>query len=323
MENIIENIRARAASFSKHLVFPEGEDQRVRQAAQYLVQHDVCEVTLIADADKIQPSTFDQSIQIIDAGKPFINLDTYAQAFWQRRKEKLENEAEAQETLKDPLYYAAAMVQAGHADGCVAGSIASTGNVIRPAIQCIGLKEYTDIISSCFLMAIPDGRTLTYADCGVVPYPDTDQLADIAVESARTHKLLTQTEPVAAMLSFSTKGSAKHPRVELVQEATELVKNKNIEFEIDGELQFDAAFVPGVAERKAPESAVAGKANVFVFPNIDAGNIGYKITERLAGATATGPILQGLAQPMMDLSRGCSWQDIVNAACVAILFSNQ
>jgi phosphate acetyltransferase len=170
-------------------------------------------------------------------------------------------------------------------------------------------------------MALKGGQVLTYADCGVVPYPDEAQLADIAIESARTHQLLTQEKPVVAMLSFSTKGSAKHERTELVTNALEMACKKAPDLQIDGEFQFDAAFVPEVAKRKAPESTVAGNANVFIFPNLDAGNIAYKITERLAGATATGPILQGLSKPMMDLSRGCRWQDIVNAACVAILMS--
>ena len=168
-------------------------------------------------------------------------------------------------------------------------------------------------------MALTDGRVLTYADCGVVPYPDGEQLADIAVESARTHQLLTEQEPRVAMLSFSTKGSAEHPKTKLVVEALQIAQKKHPKLDIDGEFQFDAAFVPDVARRKAPNSEVAGKANVFIFPNLDAGNIAYKITERLAGATATGPILQGLAHPMMDLSRGCSWSDIVNASCVALL----
>jgi len=170
-------------------------------------------------------------------------------------------------------------------------------------------------------MGLKTGQMVTYADCGVVPYPDASQLGDIAIESARTHELLTSQTPRVAMLSFSTKGSARHERVDLVTHALQLVQKREPELSIDGELQFDAAFDPDTAHRKAPDSAVAGNANVFIFPNLDAGNIAYKITERLAGSTATGPILQGLAKPMMDLSRGCRWQDIVNAACVGILMS--
>lgn len=319
MNNRIQNIRQRARRLQKHVIFPEGEDERIIQAADHLKKNGICDVTLMGDGVEIRRHVNSESIHIIDVNRPLTYLDELAERLWKRREDKLESKTEAEQLLKNPLNYAAAMVDAGKVDGCVAGSATPTGDVIRSAIQCIGMKEDTDIVSSCFLMTRKDKEAFIYADCGVVPYPDAGQLADIAIEAARTHQLLTQNEPTVAMLSFSTKGSAKHPQVELVQQATELAKSKNKELMIDGELQFDAAFDPAVAERKAPESSTAGEANVFIFPNIDAGNIAYKITERLAGASATGPILQGLAKPMMDLSRGCGWQDIVNAACVAIL----
>lgn len=170
-------------------------------------------------------------------------------------------------------------------------------------------------------MSFEDGRVYTYGDCAVVPYPNEKQLATIAIDSAQTHEKVTGNEPKVAMLSFSTKGSAEHERIDLVRNALELVKTHDLSFPIDGELQFDAATVPAIGNRKAPGSEVAGQANVFIFPNLDAGNISYKITERLAGATATGPVIQGLAKPMMDLSRGCSWEDIVNTACVCALMN--
>jgi phosphate acetyltransferase len=189
--------------------------------------------------------------------------------------------------------------------------------VLRSALFTIGLKPGSSVISSVFLMTLTDGRTVTFGDCAVVPYPDANQLATIAVDSAESHKKLVGEEPKVALLSFSTKGSASHPNVDLVKQAYEIAKSGNPNLNIDGELQFDAAFVPAIGSRKAPDSTVAGNANVFIFPNLDAGNIGYKLTERLAGALATGPIIQGLAKPMMDLSRGASWMDIVNTSLVA------
>lgn len=220
-----------------------------------------------------------------------------------------------------PLFTAGWLLDNGIADAAVAGSVASTPDVIRAALRTVGVARDSTIVSSSFLMEMPDGNVFTYADCAVVPYPDSEQLASIAMDAGKTHQKLTGNAPVIAFLSFSTKGSAVHESVELVHKAYTIAKQKNSDWAMDGELQFDTAFVPDIAIRKAPESPVAGKTNVFVFPNLDAGNIGYKITERLAGALATGPILQGLDKPYMDLSRGCSVDDIVNTACVGVLLS--
>lgn len=326
MTDIIQQLRNRAAQEGRTIVLPESEDPRVLKAASYLNSQNICLVILVGDVDEIRNKAKEEGISLqesitILSSQSLDDLDSVADNLFERRKHKGITREEAAEKLEDPLYLAAGLVATGKADGAVAGSIATTGEVIRAAIHSIGLREGINIVSSTFLMALKDGKVLTYADCGVVPYPDENELADIAIESARTHQLLTQEEPVVAMLSFSTKGSAQHERTELVEKALQIAREKDPDLQIDGEFQFDAAFVPDVAKRKAPESTVAGNANVFIFPNLDAGNIAYKITERLAGATATGPILQGLAQPMMDLSRGCSWQDIVNAACVAILMS--
>lgn len=324
MTDIIKEIRNRATQLGKTVVLPETDDPRVLKAASFLDDQEICSVILIGKEDRI-PKLANKERIILPNSVEIMSLETISfvdelvDNLYERRKHKGISKTNAEEALQNPLYFGAGLVALGKADGCVAGSVATTGEVIRAAIHSIGLRANTEIVSSTFLMALKEGRVLTYADCGVVPYPDKNQLADIAVESARTHELLTQKKAVVAMLSFSTKGSARHERTELVTEALQIAKQKAPELNIDGELQFDAAFVPKVAKRKAPESKVAGKANVFIFPNLDAGNIAYKITERLAGATATGPILQGLAKPMMDLSRGCSWQDIVNAACVAIL----
>lgn len=326
MNDIILQIRKRAKDKGKTIIMPESGDPRVLKAGSYLAKENICKVSLVGEKDSIAKIADKKGVTLSE-NITFQSLHTvnYAEELvtylYNRRQHKGLSRKEASEILQDSLYFGAGTVALDKADGCVAGSVATTGEVIRAAIQSIGLRKGIDTVSSTFLMAFKNNNVFTYADCGVVPYPDTEQLADIAIESARTHHLLTQEEPVVALLSFSTKGSARHDRTELVTKALSLARDKEPELRIDGELQFDAAFVPEVAKRKAPGSNVAGQANVFIFPNLDAGNISYKITERLAGASATGPILQGLDKPMMDLSRGCNWQDIVNAACVAVLMS--
>jgi len=219
--------------------------------------------------------------------------------------------------LDDPLHVAALMVAVGEADACVAGATRPTPDVVRAALFCIGLAPGVDIVSSCFLLVLPDGTPVTYGDCGVVPEPDAAQLASIAISTAATHEELTGDEPRAAMLSYSTKGSAEGPRVELVREATEIVRSRAPSLAVDGELQFDAAWAPEVAGSKAPGSPVAGRANVFVFPDLSSGNIAYKITQRIGGARAYGPLLQGTAAVIHDLSRGCDATDIANVALIA------
>ena len=313
--SIIESIREKAASHKKRIVLPRSSDERVIKAAQFLQDEGLADVILLRNKDsKVET----QNIEVLDP-KTDEKLKEFAEAFYQKRKHKGITEEQALEIVKDPLFFGASLVSAGYADGCVAGSVSTTGDVLKAAIQTIGLKKGSNVVSSIFLMSFPDGKVYSYGDCAVVPYPTSDQLATIAFDSAVSHKLVTGAEPKVAMLSFSTKGSAQHERVELVQQAFEKLKEYNIDFAVDGELQFDAAFVESVGKRKAPNSEVAGNANVYIFPNLDAGNIAYKITERLAGATATGPIIQGLAKPMMDLSRGCEWDDIVNTACVCSL----
>lgn len=314
--NIIKNIRKRASNNLKTIVLPRSSDPRVMQAAEYLQDHALAKPILLQNNDAVIPN----DITTVDPSTDD-RLHTYAHSFYERRKHKGITEEEAVKIVQDPLFFAASMVASGDADGAVAGSVSTTGDVLRAAIQVIGLKSGSNVVSSIFLMSFEDGRVYTYGDCAVVPYPNAEQLATIASDSADTHRKVTGEEPKAAMLSFSTKGSAQHERIDLVRKALELVKAQYPELSVDGEMQFDAAIIPEIAKRKAPDSKVAGQANVFIFPNLDAGNIAYKITERLAGATATGPIIQGLAKPMMDLSRGCSWEDIVNTACVCSLMS--
>ncbi len=221
--------------------------------------------------------------------------------------------------LQDPLFLAVAAVPAGLADACVAGAVSPTADVLRAALRVVGLEPSADCVSSSFLMVLPDGSMLGFGDCAVVPEPDTEQLAEIAVATSRTFSALSGEEALVAMLSFSTLGSADHPSARRVRSATELVRERFPQLRIDGELQFDAAMVEAVAQTKAAGSSVAGRANVFIFPNLAAGNIAYKITQRLGGAAAYGPILQGLALPINDLSRGCTSEDVVNVAVISIL----
>jgi len=324
-----EEIREKASSIKKRVVLPEAEiDVRVLKAAAIMSGMGLAEPILLGNEEVISSLAEKHEVDLPDSViiKPYKNSEFDDEKF-EYFKMKLSHKNPTDEQLRDislnSLFTGGWMLDTGKADAAVAGSVASTGQVIVSALRTVGVAKGSELVSSTFLMEMPDGNVFTYADCAVVPYPDSDQLASIAVDAGDTHRLLTGKEPRIAFLSFSTKGSAQHEKVELVQNAYKKAKKNKPDWKMDGELQFDTAFVPSVAQRKAPDSEVGGEANVFIFPNLDAGNIAYKITERLAGATATGPILQGLSKPFMDLSRGCSVDDIVNTACVASLISQK
>lgn len=324
--SFINDIRTKAKSLNKRIVFPESDDIRTIEAVIKLSNEQICRSTLIGNQDHIlqlaekSNLTLPKSVQILNPEKSDRAFD-YANELFNLRKSKGMTHDEAKRKILDPLYWGAMMVRRGDADGCVAGAVNTTGDVLRVGIQVIGMKEGIKTVSSVFMMVLSNGRVLTYGDCAVVPYPSDEQLANIAISSAQTHKQLTGETPNVALLSFSSKGSASHEAVEKVQKALAHAKMLDPTLSIDGELQFDAAFVPEIGKKKAPDSDVAGHANVFIFPNLDAGNISYKITERLAGAEAIGPIIQGLNKPMNDLSRGCKSEDIVTVAAICSLKS--
>ena len=288
---IVESWRRRARARRTRVVLADGRDERAVAAARRLEVEGLAEPVLVDDADAFRST----AVRARAEASP-----------WSERID-----------LDDPLHVAALMVAASEADACVAGATRTTSDVVRAALFCIGPAQGVETISSCFLLVLADGTPVTYADCGVVPEPDAEQLASIAIASASTHRELTGEEPRVAMLSYSTKGSADGPRVELIRAATGTVRHRAPSLAVDGELQFDAAWVPEVAESKAPGSPVAGRANVFVFPDLSSGNIAYKITQRLGGARAYGPLLQGTAGVIHDLSRGCDAEDMVNVAVIA------
>lgn len=294
-----------------HVVLAEGDDPRVRAAARELGRYGVAPVLVSADGAR------GETVRCLTVTELAHGPAGERVAAAGRARGWPDQVIEARRN--DPVYLAAGLVAAGGADACVAGCAHPTGEVIRAGVHVIGLSAGAPLLSSSFLLVLPDGRMVAFADCAVVPEPEEKQLAEIAVATASTYGALTGEEPVVAMLSFSTLGSADHESVRWVRSAAALVRKRRPDLAVEGELQFDAAFVESVAAHKAPGSAVAGRANVFIFPNLSAGNIGYKIAQRLGGAQAYGPVLQGLAAPMNDLSRGCDASEVVNVAVISAL----
>ena len=295
---IVASLRNRARSLGRRIVLPEVGDPRTQEARNTLESEGICEVVWVED-----PRTHPRR-------------DAVTAHILERLQKKGVTEDQAAELAGNHLYFGTSLVAMGEADGSVAGAANTTRDVVRSGIHCVGTAQGISIVSSMFLM-VRGETAYSYADCGVVPDPLEEELADIAEITAHNHELLTEEAPHVAFLSFSTKGSADHPRVEKVRAAVRLFQEQHPEIASDGELQFDAAVVPAIAQQKASGSPVAGHANVFIFPDLDSGNIAYKITERFGGFKAVGPLIQGLAKPCLDLSRGCTVDDIVDVAVIA------
>ena len=320
----IDDIKARAKADKKTIILPESMDRRTFEAAAEILAEDIADLVIIGTPEEVSKNSEGLDISKATIIDPFKNekTDTYVNEFYELRKAKGMTPEQARETvLGDYMYYACMMVKMGDGDGIVSGACHSTANTLRPSLQIIKTKPGTKLVSAFFVMVVPncdmgDNGTFVFGDCGLNQNPNPEELAAIAGSSAESFKLLVGKDPIVAMLSHSSMGSAKHDDVTKVVEATKIAKEQYPQFAIDGELQADAAMVPSIGASKAPDSAVAGKANVLIFPDLDAGNIGYKLVQRLAKAEAYGPMCQGIAKPVNDLSRGCSAKDIVGVIAI-------
>ena len=330
--SFIENIKQRAKQDIKTIILPEAEDKRVLEAASKVIKEGFAKVILIGDKEQVENDIKENNIDL--TGVEIIDIKTstrkqeYAQKLFELRQAKGMTEVEASKLIEEPIYYGMMMLKLGEADGLVSGAAHSTSNTLRPALQILKTAPNTKLVSAFFVMCVPDCEygehgIFVYGDSGLVENPNSDELSEIAISSAKSFKNLVGAEPKVAMLSYSTYGSAKSELTEKVIEATKLVKEKNPDLIVDGELQVDAAIIPEVSKSKAPGSIVEGNANVLIFPDLNAGNIGYKLTQRLAKAEAYGPLCQGIAKPVNDLSRGCSVDDIAGVVAITAVQAAQ
>lgn len=326
--DLLTSIKANAKKHDKCIVLPEGTEERTLKAADEIIKDGIARIILLGNKTEIEKLSQQFRLEHISRATIIDPVDHdkkqfYADLLFEIRKNKGLTRDEAWKLVEDPLYLATLLIKNGDADGEVAGAANATGNVLRPAFQIVKTLPGISVVSGAFIMIMPDKKwgeegILVFADCAVHPDPTAEELAQIAVMTAQTTKAIVGVEPRVAMLSFSTKGSANHPMCDKVIEATNIAKQIQPDLKIDGELQADAAIVEAIGKSKAPGSEIAGKANVLVFPTLEVGNIAYKLVQRLAGAEAVGPVLQGMAAPINDLSRGCSVDDIVNLVAITV-----